>query len=35
MSIQLAVNVQIPEMFGGNGGEAIFIDTEGSFMVLD
>ena len=31
--MQLAIDVQIPEMFGGNGAEAIYIDTEGSFMV--
>lgn len=33
MGIQLAVNVQIPVDFGGLGGKAIYIDTEGSFMV--
>lgn len=33
LAMQLAVNVQIPEIFGGNGGEAIYIDTEGGFMV--
>lgn len=32
-SMQLAVDVQIPECFGGMAGEAVFIDTEGSFMV--
>ncbi|PIK51644.1 putative DNA repair protein [Apostichopus japonicus] len=32
LSIQLAVNVQIPEAFGGLQGEAVFIDTEGSFI---
>lgn len=32
-SMQAAVDVQIPECFGGVAGEAIFIDTEGSFMV--
>lgn len=32
-SMQLAVDVQIPECFGGICGEAVFIDTEGSFMV--
>lgn len=32
-SMQLAVDVQIPECFGGVEGEAVFIDTEGSFMV--
>ncbi|XP_031269733.1 DNA repair protein RAD51 homolog 3 [Pistacia vera] len=33
LGIQLAVNVQIPLEFGGLGGKAIYIDTEGSFMV--
>ncbi|GLT39547.1 hypothetical protein SLA2020_137310 [Shorea laevis] len=33
LGIQLAVNVQIPHEFGGLGGKAIYIDTEGSFMV--
>ncbi|XP_068124737.1 DNA repair protein RAD51 homolog 3 isoform X2 [Hyperolius riggenbachi] len=33
LCIQLAVDVQIPECFGGIGGETIFIDTENSFMV--
>ena len=27
------MNVQIPEIFNGLGGEAVYIDTEGSFMV--
>lgn len=31
-SIQLAVDVQIPETFGGLQGEAVFVDTEGSFI---
>ncbi|XP_013773850.1 DNA repair protein RAD51 homolog 3-like [Limulus polyphemus] len=31
--LQLSVNVQIPESCGGVGGEAIYIDTEGSFIV--
>ncbi|KAK1305737.1 hypothetical protein QJS10_CPA10g00811 [Acorus calamus] len=31
--IQLAVNVQIPADYGGIGGKAVYIDTEGSFMV--
>ena len=31
--MQLAVDVQIPELFGGNGAEAVYIDTEGSFSV--
>jgi len=33
LGIQLALNAQIPEVFTGNGGESIYIDTEGSFMV--
>ncbi|XP_040954264.1 DNA repair protein RAD51 homolog 3 isoform X1 [Gossypium hirsutum] len=33
LGIQVAVNVQIPNDFGGLGGKAIYIDTEGSFMV--
>lgn len=33
MCMQLVVDVQIPECFGGVGGEAVFIDTEGSFIV--
>ncbi|XP_039129355.1 LOW QUALITY PROTEIN: DNA repair protein RAD51 homolog 3-like [Dioscorea cayenensis subsp. rotundata] len=32
LGIQLAINVQIPYDFGGLGGKAIYIDTEGSFM---
>ena len=32
ISIQLCVNVQIPECVGGLGGQAVYIDTEGSFM---
>ncbi|GAB2272000.1 DNA repair protein rad51c [Dionaea muscipula] len=31
--IQLAINVQIPADYGGLGGKAVYIDTEGSFMV--
>ena len=31
--MQLAVDVQIPECCGGVDGEAIYIDTEGSFVV--
>ncbi|ONM40627.1 recombination protein51 gene c [Zea mays] len=31
--IQLAINVQIPVECGGLGGKAVYIDTEGSFMV--
>ncbi|KAJ7962168.1 DNA repair RAD51-like protein [Quillaja saponaria] len=33
LGIQLAVNVQIPIHCGGLGGKAVYIDTEGSFMV--
>ncbi|XP_043859927.1 DNA repair protein RAD51 homolog 3 isoform X2 [Dromiciops gliroides] len=33
LCLQLAVDVQIPECFGGVAGEAVFLDTEGSFMV--
>ncbi|XP_043910215.1 DNA repair protein RAD51 homolog 3 isoform X2 [Protopterus annectens] len=33
LCIQLAVDAQIPECFGGLDGEAVFIDTEGSFIV--
>ncbi|XP_047334763.1 DNA repair protein RAD51 homolog 3 [Impatiens glandulifera] len=33
LGIQLAVNVQIPVCYGGLGGKAVYIDTEGSFMV--
>ncbi|KAK3279343.1 hypothetical protein CYMTET_12768 [Cymbomonas tetramitiformis] len=38
LGMQLAVNVQIPVEFGGLGGHAIYVDTEGSLMaerVLD
>ncbi|KAM3854855.1 DNA repair protein RAD51 homolog 3 isoform 1-T2 [Vipera latastei] len=33
LCMQLVVDVQIPECFGGLAAEAVFIDTEGSFMV--
>eukprot|EP00958_Prasinococcus_capsulatus_P011854 scaffold1182_cov396-Prasinococcus_capsulatus_cf.AAC.27 len=33
IGMQLAVDVQIPAALGGNEGEAVYIDTEGSFMV--
>ncbi|GLJ25972.1 hypothetical protein SUGI_0498070 [Cryptomeria japonica] len=33
LGIQLAINVQIPKVYGGLGGQAVYIDTEGSFMV--
>ncbi|XP_043708499.1 DNA repair protein RAD51 homolog 3-like [Telopea speciosissima] len=32
LGIQLAVNVQIPVDYGGLGGKAIYVDTEGSFL---
>ena len=31
LGMQLTVDVQIPEIFGGLGGEAVYVDTEGSF----
>ncbi|CAN0585147.1 unnamed protein product, partial [Ectocarpus sp. 12 AP-2014] len=31
--MQLAVDVQIPHQFGGVGGGALYIDTEGSLTV--
>ncbi|CAM6121112.1 unnamed protein product [Calypogeia fissa] len=33
LGIQLSINVQIPPEFGGIGGHAVYIDTEGSFMI--
>ncbi|KAI1903491.1 hypothetical protein AGOR_G00027740 [Albula goreensis] len=33
LCIQLAVDVQIPLCFGGLGGQVVYIDTEGSFLV--
>jgi RecA/RadA recombinase len=33
MCTQLAVDVGIPEIFGGVGGEALYVDTEGSFSL--
>ncbi|CAM6029730.1 unnamed protein product, partial [Sphagnum balticum] len=33
LGMQLAINVQIPVKLGGVGGHAIYIDTEGSFML--
>ncbi|XP_027106461.1 DNA repair protein RAD51 homolog 3 isoform X1 [Coffea eugenioides] len=33
LGIQLAINVQIPLEYGGLAGKAVYIDTEGSFMV--
>ena len=32
LAIQLAINVQLPHAFHGVGGEAVYIDSEGSFM---
>ena len=32
LAIQLCVNVQIPDTADGCAGEAIYIDTEGSFV---
>lgn len=32
VGLQLAVDVQLPPCFGGVGGSAVYIDTEGSFM---
>lgn len=33
LCLQLAVDVQIPVCFGGQGGQALYVDTEGSFLV--
>ncbi|XP_077462903.1 DNA repair protein RAD51 homolog 3 [Stigmatopora argus] len=33
LCLQLAVDAQVPPCFGGLGGQVLFIDTEGSFMV--
>ncbi|XP_015223310.2 DNA repair protein RAD51 homolog 3 isoform X1 [Lepisosteus oculatus] len=33
LCVQLAVDVQIPPCFGGLGGQAVYVDTEGSFLV--
>ena len=33
ISMQLAVDVQVPPCFGGIGGQVIYIDTEGSFLL--
>ncbi len=32
LGMQLAVNVQIPRVMGGAEGEAVYVDTEGSFL---
>ncbi|KAJ0064108.1 hypothetical protein NL108_000708, partial [Boleophthalmus pectinirostris] len=31
--LQLAVDVQIPQCFGGLGAQCLFIDTEGTFFL--
>lgn len=33
LSLQLAVDVQVPPCFGGVGGQVVYIDTEGSFVL--
>ncbi|XP_028308828.1 DNA repair protein RAD51 homolog 3 [Gouania willdenowi] len=33
LCLQLAVDVQVPQCFGGVGGEVIFMDTEGTFVL--
>ncbi|XP_020513814.1 DNA repair protein RAD51 homolog 3 [Labrus bergylta] len=33
LCLQLAVDVQVPPCFGGVGGQAVFIDTAGSFLL--
>lgn len=33
LCMQFALDVQIPELFGGNGAETVYIDTEGSLVV--
>ncbi|XP_031427152.1 DNA repair protein RAD51 homolog 3 [Clupea harengus] len=33
LCVQLAVDVQIPVCLGGQGGQALYLDTEGSFLV--
>jgi len=33
LAMQLSVDIQLPELFGGLAGEAVYVDTEGSFMV--
>ncbi|KAK5873236.1 hypothetical protein PBY51_018298 [Eleginops maclovinus] len=33
LCLQLAVDVQVPVCFGGLGGQAVFVDTEGSFLL--
>ncbi|XP_034393076.1 DNA repair protein RAD51 homolog 3 [Cyclopterus lumpus] len=33
LCLQLAVDVQVPQCFGGIGGQVLYIDTEGSFLL--
>ncbi|XP_022619642.1 DNA repair protein RAD51 homolog 3-like [Seriola dumerili] len=33
LCLQLAVDVQVPQCFGGVGGQVMYIDTEGSFLL--
>ncbi|KAM6929223.1 DNA repair protein RAD51 homolog 3 [Lycodopsis pacificus] len=33
LCLQLAVDVQVPQCFGGIGGQVVYIDTEGSFLL--
>nr|XP_046253216.1 DNA repair protein RAD51 homolog 3 [Scatophagus argus] len=33
LCLQLAVDVQVPPCFGGIGGQVVYIDTEGSFLL--
>uniref|UniRef100_A0A3B5MCK1 DNA repair protein RAD51 homolog 3 n=2 Tax=Xiphophorus couchianus TaxID=32473 RepID=A0A3B5MCK1_9TELE len=33
LCLQLAVDVQVPAVFGGLGGQVLFVDTEGGFQV--
>ncbi|KAG8003074.1 DNA repair protein RAD51-like protein 3 [Nibea albiflora] len=33
LCLQLAVDVQVPQCFGGVGGQVVYIDTEGGFML--
>lgn len=33
LSLQLAVDAQVPPCFGGLGGQVVYIDTEDSFLV--
>ncbi|TMS01285.1 DNA repair protein RAD51-like protein 3 [Larimichthys crocea] len=33
VTLQLAVDVQVPQCFGGVGGQVVYIDTEGGFLL--